>query len=96
MAKSKKIETITIAGRKFRVGSGVTEEMQEAESLIQNKFASLKDSPKNKDRNFERDILSLLINITTEYIEEKNKIKELKKEMNIKIDSLINRVELLL
>ena len=88
--------TITIAGRKFRVGSGVTDEMQEAEILIENKFNDLKKSPKNKDRNFERDVISLLINITTDYIEEKNKIKELKKEMSIKIDSLINRVELLL
>ena len=97
--------TITIADKVLKTKDEITEEVRRAEDFIAKKFEDFKKSSPsgangrskpNGNKNIETEAILLLINITTEYLEEKDKIKELKKEMSIKIDSLINRVELLL
>jgi cell division protein ZapA (FtsZ GTPase activity inhibitor) len=95
--------TITIADKVLKTSSEITDEVRRAEKFISEKYEDFKKvsliknkSKNNINKNIEQEVILLLINITTEYLEEKDKIKELKKEMNIKIDSLINRVKLLL
>jgi len=97
--------TIIIADKVLKTKDEITDEVRRAEDFIKKKFEEFKKSSPsaakgkskaNGNKNIETEAILLLINITTEYLEEKDKIKELKKEMSIKIDSLINRVELLL
>lgn len=98
-------EFITIANKDIRATS-INEETRKAEAFIAKRFNDFKKSyperfknsnkKKGKGESIEQEVLQLLINITIEYLEEKDKIEELKKEMNIRIESLINRVELLL
>ena len=96
---------ITIANKDFKVAT-INDEIRKAEAFVSKKYDELhKAYPKRfkktkkkraKGESIEQEVLQLLVAITIDYIEEKEKIEDLKKEMNIKIESLINRVELLL
>ena len=98
---------ITIANKDFKV-SKINDEIKRAEAFIAKKFAEMqkehpdkfkkvgKNKKKVKGESIEYEVLQLLMAITMEYLEEKSKIEDLKKEMIVKIDSIINRIELLL
>ena len=100
----KNLNFITIANKQFKIAN-ITEDIRKAELFIEERFKELQgkyperfksSSKKAKGESIEYEAIQLLMNITMEYLGEKQKIEELKKEMNVKIESLINRVELLL
>ena len=99
-----KENSLSIAGKTIKVKDRVSPEVRRAEAFIAKKYEELikaasankKPSKKSNKVNIERELILLLLNIANDYLDEKDKIEELKKEMNIKIKALINRVELLL
>ena len=96
---------ITVANKDFKV-STINDEIRKAEAFVSKRYDELHKAfphrfkkgkkKRAKGESIEQEVLQLLISITIDYLEEKQKIEDLKKEMRIKIDSLINRVELLL
>ncbi|MBN2694074.1 cell division protein ZapA [bacterium] len=86
---------IQITGRTFTMKSSISEEqVRRLEEHIEAKYQKLCENKNTKaGSSFDRDLVLLLINIANDFLEEKDKIDYLKKEMLLKIDSLINKID---
>ncbi len=86
---------ITIAGRSYPIKAASSEEqVKKLEEHIDSKYRKLKDSRgAGAGSSFEKDLVLLLINIANDSLEERDKIEYLKKEMLLKIEQLINKVD---
>lgn len=86
---------IRIAGRSYPVKTALPPDfVTRLESHIESKYARLASSGGARTGgSLERDLVLLLINVANDYLEAEDRVDMLKKEMILKIDALINKID---